>query len=55
MKQETLDTMYDNGLLIGYFAIPAALIVGTIAWGVHSFKTCKSTIEQIRNRKPGQP
>lgn len=55
MNQETLDAMYDTGLQIGYFAIPAALIVGTIAWGVHSFKKCKSTIDHIRNRKPGQP
>lgn len=55
MNQNILDTMYGTCLRLGGFAIPVVLIVGTIAWGIHSFKKCKSTIEQIRNRKPGQP
>lgn len=55
MNQNILDTMYGVCLRLGGFAIPVALVVGTIAWNAHSFKKCKSTIEQIHNRKPGQP
>ena len=55
MKQRTLDMARETCLWIRDIIVPAVGVVATIAWNAHAFKKFKSTMDHVRNRKPGQP